>query len=114
MEGAMHLKSMFLSLALVGSIAVPASANSLRRVNVVDSDSWSFIATHFSTGANNQQFVNDIPMGPYATEAACVGVMKAYQPDQPPPNSDFVPWDGIFKTSCCVDNITGAKDCGTN
>jgi hypothetical protein len=110
----MRLKPLALSLALTAMIAIPAGATSLRHTIVAaDSDSWSFIATHFSDGTN-QQFVNDMPMGPYATEAACVAVMKAYQPDQPPPNSDFVPWNGIFKTSCCVDNTTGTKDCGTN
>jgi hypothetical protein len=114
----MLLKPLALSLALTAAIAMPASAGSLRRASAgatVDADSWSFIATHVSTaGPNNQVFVNDIPMGPYATEVACVAVMKAYQPDQPPPYSDFVPYDGIFKTSCCIDNTTGAKDCGTN
>jgi hypothetical protein len=113
----MLLKTLTLCLTLTIATAMPAFAASLRRANpsVVDADSWSFIATHVSSaGPNNQVFVNDIPMGPYATEAACVAVMKAYQPDQVPPDSDFVPWDGIFKTSCCVDNITGAKDCGTN
>jgi len=112
----MRLESLALSLVLIAATAIPAIAGSLRRATpaVLDSDSWSFIATHFSTATNSQQFVNDIPMGPYATEAACVAVMKAYQPDQPPPTSDFVPGNGIFKTSCCVDNTTGAKDCGTN
>jgi len=113
----MHIKSLALTLALTTATAIPAAASSLRRANpaLSDADSWSFIATHVSTaGPNNQIFVDDIPMGPYATEAACVAVMQAYQPDQPPPTSDFVPYNGIFKTSCCVDNTTGAKDCGTN
>ncbi len=111
----MHFKSLALSLAFTVAISIPAAgATTLRRASAVDPDSWSFIATHFSSAANGQPFVNDIPMGPYATEAACVAVMKAYQPDQPPPNSDFVPWNGIFKTTCCINNTTGAKDCGTD
>jgi hypothetical protein len=110
----MCLKALALSLALCVAIAIPAAASSLRRTAVVDADSWSFVATHVSAATNGQQFVNDIPMGPYATEAACVAVMKAYQPDQPPGNVDFVPWDGIFKTTCCISNTTGEKDCGTN
>jgi hypothetical protein len=113
----MRLMPLALSLALSAAIAIPAGAASLRRTSASadDSDSWSFIATHISTaGPNNQTFVNDIPMGPYATEAACVAVMQAYQPIQPPPNVDFVPADGVFRTTCCVDNISGAKDCGAN
>jgi hypothetical protein len=113
----MLLKSLTLCLALTTATAMPAFAASLRRANpsVVDVDSWSFIATHVSTpGPSNQTFVNDIPMGPYATEAACVAVMEAYLPDQPPSNTDYVPWNGIFKTTCCIDNTTGEKDCGTN
>lgn len=113
----MLLKTLTLCLTLTMAAAMPAFASSLRRANtsVVDADSWSFIATHVSSaGSNNQTFVNDIPMGPYATEAACVAVMKAYLPDQPPNTSDYVPWDGIFKTTCCIDNTTGAKDCGSN
>lgn len=110
----MRLTFLALSVAFTAAIAIPVGATSLRRADVVDSDSWGFIATHVSTGTNNQQFVNDIPMGPYATEAACVAVMKAYQPVQPSDNVDFVPYDGIFKTTCCINNTTGQKDCGTN
>ena len=111
----MRLKSLALGLALTVAIAIPACASSLRRnAAAVDPDSWSFIATHVSAGTTGQQFINDIPMGPYATEAACVAVMEAYQPDQPPGNVDFVPWNGIFKTTCCINNSTGEKDCGTN
>lgn len=111
----MRLKPLALCLVLIGAIAAPANATSLRRAGVADiGDSWSFIATHFSTATDNQQFVNDIPMGPYATEAACVAVMEAYQPVQPPPGAEFVPYDGIFKTTCCIDNTNGAKDCGGN
>ena len=111
------MKTVALLFALTAATAIPATAGSLRRATaaVSNADSWSFIATHVNTaGPNNQTFVNDIPMGPYATEAACVAVMLAYQPDPAPANSDFVPYNGIFKTSCCVDNTTGAKDCGTN
>jgi hypothetical protein len=113
----MLLKTLTLSLTLTIATAMPASASSLRRANpsVVDADSWSFIATHVSSpGPTNQVFVNDIPMGPYATEAACVAVMQAYLPEQPPPTVDYTAWNGIFKTTCCIDNTTGAKDCGTN
>ncbi len=113
----MRMKTLALLLAFTAATATPAAAGSLRRAApaVSDADSWSFIATHVSTaGPNNQVFVNDIPMGPFGTEAACVAVMKAYLPDQSPTNSDYTSWDGIFKTSCCVDNTTGAKDCGAN
>jgi|HubBroStandDraft_6_1064221.scaffolds.fasta_scaffold1808540_1 hypothetical protein len=116
----MRFKSLAaLSLALTFATAIttiPAFAGTMRRANpsVAETDTWSFIATHISAGNNGQQFVNDIPMGPYATEAACVAVMQAYQPTPPPAGSDSDPWDGIFKTTCCVDNTTGAKDCGPN
>ena len=116
-EDNLRMKTLALLLAFTAATAIPATAGSLRRAApaVSDADSWSFIATHVSTaGPNDRTFVNDIPMGPFATEAACVAVMEAYQPDQPPPNEEFVPWNGIFKTSCCVDNTTGAKDCGAN
>ncbi len=113
----MLLKALTLGLVLTTATAMPAFASSLRRANpsALDADSWSFIATHVSSaGPNNQVFVNDIPMGPYASEAACVAVMQAYLPSQPPNTVDYTAWDGIFKTSCCVDNTTGAKDCGSN
>lgn len=113
----MLLKNLTLCLTLTLAIAMPAYASSLRRANhsVLDTDSWSFIATHVSSaGPTNQVFVNDIPMGPFATEAACVAVMQAYLPEQPANTVDYTSWNGIFKTSCCIDNTTGAKDCGPN
>ncbi len=113
----MLLKTLTLGLTLTIGTAMPSFAASLRRASpsVLDTDSWSFIATHVSSaGPNNQVFVNDIPMGPFATEAACVAVMQAYLPEQPSNTVDYTSWNGIFKTSCCIDNTTGAKDCGTN
>jgi len=107
-----------LLIIMVALILAPAvaTAETLRRglatPPAID-DEWVFNATHDIAGQNGGEFVNEIPMGPFLTEAVCVAANLSIQTQQPSNNVDFVPYNGIFKTTCCMDLSTGATVCPT-
>lgn len=102
----MKLRATILALALLSGTA---HADTLRRA-ALTADGWQFIATHQSA-ANGQAFVTDTVMGPYPTQDACLAINTALQPVAPPSGTDFTPWNGTFKTTCCFDTTTGASAC---